>query len=202
MMHPDTCLGFVSEIIGYGVFAKKFIPKGTIVWVLDDFDRKFDEVQIESLDRLRHEKIKKYSWRDREGKFILPWDIAQFVNHSFKANCMMTPYEFEIAIADIYPGEELTDDYAFCNEDEPFDCLSEAGSARTKVMPDDLLRFYPEWDFQLSEAMIYLNQVKQPLKHLIAPKYRNKINAIAEGKESIDSVLTCYYDRSNRHSLT
>ncbi|OKH21425.1 hypothetical protein NIES593_15630 [Hydrococcus rivularis NIES-593] len=95
-------------------------------------------------------------------KYILPWDIEQFVNHSFKPNCMSTPYEFEIAIKDIYPGEELTDDYAFCNEDEPFDCLPEEGIARTKVMPDDLLHFHPEWYLQLAEAMLYLKKVKQP----------------------------------------
>ena len=31
------------------------------------------------------------------------------VNHSFKSTCMSTAYDFEIAIRDIYPGEQLTD---------------------------------------------------------------------------------------------
>lgn len=40
MIHPDTKLNFVSKSIGYGVFATKFISKGTITWVLDELDKK------------------------------------------------------------------------------------------------------------------------------------------------------------------
>jgi uncharacterized protein len=202
MIHPHTRLGFVSEEIGCGVFATKFIPKGTITWVLDDLDQRLDETYINSLEPLRQKQVRKYGWRDNKGQYILSWDIAQFINHSFKASCMITPYEFEVAIRDIYPGEEITDDYAFCNEDEPFECLPEAGITRTKVMPDDLLYFYPEWDLQLAEAMLQVNTVNQPLKYLISQKYLNKINAIVEGREPVDSVVKCYYDRAQTLELT
>jgi hypothetical protein len=36
MIHPWTELRFINDSIGYGVFATQFIPKGTIVWALDD----------------------------------------------------------------------------------------------------------------------------------------------------------------------
>jgi hypothetical protein len=75
MMHPHTKLGFVNETIGYGVFATQFIPKGTIVWVLDDLDYKLDEAYVNSLDPLRQKQVRKYTFRDSKGKYILCWDI-------------------------------------------------------------------------------------------------------------------------------
>jgi len=36
MIHPDTEVRFINDEIGYGVVAKKLIPKGTITWVQDD----------------------------------------------------------------------------------------------------------------------------------------------------------------------
>ena len=126
------------------------------------------------------------------------WDIGRFVNHSFNANCISTAYEFELAVRDIEPGEELTDDYGYLNLDEPFYCFHEQGSDRTKVMPDDLLHFYPEWDRQISEAMRYFSKVEQPLKSLIDRKFIDKVNAAIEGKEQMESILSCYYDRSRK----
>lgn len=195
MIHPDTELRFVNELIGYGVFATKFIPKGTIIWVLDELDRKLDEAYVLSLDRLQQKHILKYSFREKDGKYIFCWDIARYINHSFHANCISTAYEFEIAVRDIYPGEELTDDYACFNLDEPFECLPEPGIAKTKVMPDDFLLLYPEWDRKVAEAMNYFERVEQPLKKFISSKFIDKVNAVATGKERLDSVLNCYYNR-------
>jgi uncharacterized protein len=200
MMHPNTKLGFVSPEIGYGVFATQFIPKGTITWVLDDLDREIDESYLYSIDKMRRETVLKYAYRNNCGQYIFCWDIARFVNHSFNSNCISTAYDFEIAIRDIYPGEELTNDYGYFNLDEPFDCLPETGTSRTKVMPDDILHFYQEWDEKVFEAIKYFKQVEQPLKSLINSKYFQKVNAIIEGKERMDSILSCYYDRS-QHKL-
>lgn len=195
MMHPDTEIGFVSESIGYGVFATKFIPKGTITWILDDLDQKLDESYVLSLEPIQRKNVLKYTYRDRQGKYVLCWDIARFVNHSFNSNCITTAYEFEIAIRDIYPGEQLTNDYGYFNVDEPFDCVPEPGSSRIKVMPDDILHFHQDWDEKVSEAMQYFNSVEQPLKKLIINEFIDKVNAVALGKEPIDSILNCYYDR-------
>ncbi|AFY76446.1 MAG: SET domain-containing protein [Hydrococcus sp. C42_A2020_068] len=202
MMHPHTCLGFVNEEIGYGVFATQFIPKGTIVWVLDDLDYKLDEAYVKSLDPLRQKQVRKYTFRDSEGKYILCWDIGRFVNHSFNANCIATAYDFEIAVRDIHPGEELRDDYGCLNLDKSFDFPPEEGVLRTKVTPDDLLHYHQEWDRLVLEAMPYFNKVEQPLKHLIDKKYIDKVNAVAEGRESLDSVLVTYYDRYKKLNLS
>ena len=52
MIHPHTELQFISEKIGYGVIATKFIPKGTITWVLDKLDRIFTPEEVRAMDPL------------------------------------------------------------------------------------------------------------------------------------------------------
>jgi len=198
MMHPHSELRFINESIGYGVFATKFIPKGTITWILDELDQKFTESYVFSLDPLRREQLIKYCYRDELGQYILCWDIARYVNHSFHSSCIATPYKFELATRDIYPGEELTDDYGYFNLDKPFYCFPESGTSRTKVMPDDILHYYQEWDQKAADAMRDFNQVEQPLRHLIESRFIHRVNEIALGKERMGSILACYFDRTAR----
>ena len=195
-MHPHTELRFINESIGYGVFATKFIPKGTITWILDELDQKFEESYVHSLEPVLRDRLLKYCYRDDQGKYILCWDIARYVNHSFDSSLIATPYKFELAARDIYPGDEITDDYGYFNLDKPFYCFPETGCSRTTVLPDDILQYYAEWDQKAAEAMRYFNQVDQPLKHLIDRKFMTKVNAIAQGEERMDSIRLCYYDRS------
>ena len=110
MIHPHTELQFISEQIGYGVVATKRIPKGTITWALDKLDRIFSQEQVRSMDPLYQKVLDTYSYRNPQGNYILCWDNARFINHSSNSNCITTAYEFEIAIRDIHPGEQLTDD--------------------------------------------------------------------------------------------
>lgn len=194
MMHPDTELRFVSEEIGLGVFATKLIPKGTIVWALDDLDIFLDEEYIESLDINRKEYIYKYAYMNDEGEYVLCWDHARYINHSFHPNCVATAYEFELAAKDILPGEQITCDYATLGLDEPFECVPEEGTFRTKVMPDDYLYFYQEWDEMAREAFKHFQSVAQPLGHLIREEFIEKVQAIIEGREEMDSFLTTFLE--------
>ncbi|WP_018616187.1 SET domain-containing protein [Segetibacter koreensis] len=194
MIHPKTELRFINDKVGYGVVATEFIPKGTITWAYDQLDRSFTPADIESLDRVYKDILHKYCYRDSKGNYVLCWDNSRFVNHSFNSNCISTAYNFELAVRDIHPGEELTDDYGYLNCLEPFVCLPEQDTSRTCVMPDDLLHFYKEWDNKLQAAFTYFNSVDQPLAFLIEPSYRYKVDAIALGIESMDSILNCFYN--------
>jgi hypothetical protein len=193
MIHPDTELRFISPEIGFGVVATKLIPKGTITWVFDSLDQVIPPRLLDSLDPLQRAFVDKYSYRDHNGDFVLCADNARFVNHSFRSSCMSTAYNCELAVRDIHPGEELTDDYGYLNCAEPFDCLPEPGSPRTRVMPDDLLRFHAEWDAQLLDAFPHFNAVAQPLLGLLAPDDRAEMLAVAAGHRPMQSILTCYY---------
>jgi len=193
MIHPNTELQFISKEKGYGIVAMKFIPKGTITWILDPLDQVFTPEQIQRLDPVFQDKLHTYSYRDGHGNFILCWDNSRFVNHSFHSNCMSTAYNFELAVRDIFPGEELTDDYGYLNVTEPFFCLPEPNTTRTMVMPDDLLHFHKEWDAQLKDAFKNFNKVEQPFLNFIDPLYKDKVLKIAAGKAEMDSILNCYY---------
>ncbi|HEX4137823.1 MAG TPA: hypothetical protein VHY84_24650 [Bryobacteraceae bacterium] len=41
MMHPDAELRFIRDNMGYGLFARKRIPRGTITWTRDELDQQF-----------------------------------------------------------------------------------------------------------------------------------------------------------------
>jgi hypothetical protein len=197
MIHPHTELRFISEEKGYGVVATQFIPKGTITWVFDPLDQVFTPEKVSQLPAFFQNLVNTYSYRDNKGDYILCWDHSRFVNHSFHSNCISTAYNFEMAVRDIYPGEELTDDYGYLNASEPFECLPEPGTTRTKVMPDDLLHFHGEWDAQIKEAFKYFNQVDQPLGELIEHQHQAKVTQIAAGLAEPDSILNCYYQPLN-----
>ena len=198
MIHPHTEVRFINDQVGYGVVATQFIPKGTITWAKDQLDREFDYKQLNSFPDVYKEILEKYCYRDNRGKYVLCWDIARYVNHSFNSNCISTPYEFEIAVRDIRPGEELTDDYGYLNISEPFDCLPEAGSKRTRVMPDDLLHFHDIWDAKLLEAFKYFNGIEQPLLMFLTEEIRLKSESIAKGETKMDSILNCYYKKNGK----
>ncbi len=193
MIHPSTRLEFISEEKGFGVVATEFIPKGTITWVQDKLDREFTPEEMLLLGAAYAPIFETYSFRNNVGNYILCWDYGRFVNHSFRSNCMTTPYNFEIAIRDIHPGEELTDDYGYLNIEAPFEALPE-DSERTVVYPDDLLRHYPEWDAILDDGIRFLKTVPQPLFHLLPEEVVDKLNAVLNKGEKMDSILACYYD--------
>ncbi len=201
MIHPATELRFINDSIGYGVVALKPIPKGTITWALDKLDRVFTEKEVEAMDEIYQEVLDKYTYRNAQGNLVLCWDNARFVNHSSNANCLTTAYEFEIAIRDIAAGEELTDDYGYLNLDEPFEAVPEPGSSRNIIYPDDLLRYYPEWDEKLLKAFPGILQVQQPLFRLLDKTLQEKVKDIALGKSKMASILNCYYPRAKPSGL-
>ena len=187
MIHPKTELKFISNEIGYGVVATEFIPAGTITWALDDLDREFTPAKLKKMNPLYQNILETYCYRNNKGNFVLCWDYGRYVNHSFKSNCLSTAYDFEIAIRDIHPGEELTDDYGYLNVTEPFTGIDE-GTRRKTVFPDDLLNHHPAWDKALIKNFPKIIKVEQPLKSLITPKLWNDITAIAEGKKEMKSI--------------
>ncbi len=192
MIHPHTELNFINKEKGYGLTATQFIPKGTIIWIQDELDREFTPDQMDKMHPQTKDIIINYTYRNNKGNYILCWDHTRFMNHSFKANCMATPYNFEIATCDINPGEELTDDYGYLNIIEPFKAANE-GTLRQYVYPDDLVTFHKEWDATLKRVFPMIIETKQPLINFISEELWKKINRIVTGEEELDSILLNYY---------
>ena len=111
MLHPHTELKFVSPEIGYGIFATALIPRGTITWVKDELDRVVSKDDLDKMTQANLENLLKYSYRNSKGNYVFCWDLTRYVNHSYKPNSILTTLGFEIAIRDILPGEEMTNDY-------------------------------------------------------------------------------------------
>ena len=192
MIHPDTEVRYIDDNKGYGLFASRLISCGTVTWSFDPLDREISPEELATYDDLYQEILLKYSFRNKKGNYIFCWDNCRYTNHSFKANCCLTPYEFQLAIRDIQPGEELTDDYGYLNIIEPFEADPEGGD-RTVVYPDDLLRFSDKWDQQLANAFPKMMQVSQPLKKYLPQKTWETIEAINSCRIKPLSIRSCYF---------
>jgi len=193
MIHPDTELRFISNEIGYGVVATKFIPAGTITWVLDDLDREFTPLELQQMAPIYQNILDTYTFRNNKGNFILCWDNGRYMNHSFNSNCLTTAYDFEIAIRDIHPGDQITDDYGYLNIPMPFRAIDE-GTRRKTVYPDDLLKNYKVWDKKIQKVFGNITEQQQPLRPLLPDALWQKIEDIVSGKEALESILNNFYD--------
>lgn len=189
MLHPHTELRFVSPQIGYGIFATKFIPQGTITWVKDQLDRIIPKEEVEGMNEANLNNLMKYSYRDKYGDYVFCWDLTRYVNHSYHPNSMLTSLGFEIAIKDIHVGEEITNDYGTFNIIEAFECANGPNHERDYVRPDDLTRYYPMWDKQIAQVFDYVSNVPQPLSNFLTNEQSQKIINITTGQESMPSVL-------------
>ena len=108
-----------STIHGLGLFADEFIPQGTEIWrFTPGFDQKFTREQILSFPELLQIYMYKYAWKsDKSNLYCLSTDNGKYFNHSKNPNVLSEYREDEeevvtISIKDIYPGEEIFDDYS------------------------------------------------------------------------------------------
>ncbi|MCC2672732.1 MAG: protein-lysine N-methyltransferase [Armatimonadetes bacterium] len=167
MLHPDTELRYINDTIGYGVFATQLIPAGTITWARDDLDQVFTPQQVVRLPTHLREILDRYCFYDGEGNWILCWDLARFVNHCCAANCLSAGFDFEIAVRDILPGEELTDDYGTLNLTAPFECHCGAPTCRGVLQPGDPERLVGEWDATVRAVFSRVGKLEQPLRPFV-----------------------------------
>jgi hypothetical protein len=194
MIFPKTELQYISTEIGYGVVAKEFIPAGTITWALDKLDREFTPEEFQNMDPIYQDILDFYTFRNNKGNFVLCWDNGRYVNHSFNSNCLSTAYDFEVAIRDIHPGEQLTDDYGYLNIDKPFRGVEE-GTKRKIVYPDDLLHYAEEWDKKIENVFSRIDKLDQPLGKLLSQETWNEIKKVVQGERLMKSTRENFYDR-------
>lgn len=192
MIHPKTEVRLINKEVGYGLVATEFIPAGTITWALDKLDKEYTPSEYSKMDPIYQEILETYTFRNNQGNRILCWDNGRFVNHSFNSNCLTTAYDFEIAIRDIHPGEQLTDDYGYLNIIEAFKGVDE-GMERKVVYPDDLVNFHQEWDEKLLAVFNKIPTLKQTLKPFISEEVWNEVLLVASGKKEMESILKNYY---------
>ncbi|MEZ5541809.1 MAG: SET domain-containing protein [Pseudomonadota bacterium] len=188
MIHPHTELRLVSAGIGHGVFATRLIPCGTVTYVKDDLEIELTPRQFERLDAVHRQIVDKYSYIDQRGRRIVSWDHAKYVNHRCDCNTLSTGYGFEIAIRDIEAGEEITDDYGLFNLQAPMAVDCGCRKCRKLLLPDDPVQLVPVWDRWVIAALVRLEQVEQPLWHLVDRRTRKAVQEYLSGKGPYRSV--------------
>lgn len=188
MIHPNTKLKYINDIVGYGVFATDDIPEGTIVYVKDSL-----ELVISAKDYLTHSKavqemIDKYSYIDQYGDRIVSWDFAKYVNHCCNCNTMSTGYGFEIAIRDIKRGEQITDEYGIFNLDQDMRLVCSEPHCRKVIGPNDFDRYYKDWDKKILKSINKLPGLDQPLMPFIDDQTRDELDAYFKNPKTYKSI--------------
>lgn len=193
MIHPDTELRFVNEEIGYGVFATRDIPRGTILYVKDQLEIEITPQDFKKLEPEYQNIVDKFSYIDERGIHIISWDHAKYVNHKCDCNSMSTAYGFEIAIRDIARDEEITDEYGMFNIPVSIAINCGCTNCRKTLMPSDLDQHYALWDQQVQTALGLIETVHQPLWAFMDGETRNKTQAYLAGIDDYQSVLSLKY---------
>ena len=161
MLHPDTELRFVSPAIGYGVFAKKRIPRGTYLWSLSPLERNFTRAQYDAFPEPIRKIVAHHGVLTAEGDLFMSWDNAIYINHSCEP-AIRTAGNFEIAVRDLEPGDEVTCDYGALNT-WLMECLCGAASCRRLIYAEDVLTLGARWDEEARRALTEAGRVAQPL---------------------------------------
>lgn len=164
MLHPHTELRFTGDdALGVGVFATQFIPQGTLTWVTDPLDRILTAAQVHRLSPELRALVRKYSYLDERARYVLSWDHAKYMNHACDANTLGPVPAFEVAVRDIHPGEEITDDYGYLNLEAPLKCACGAPNCRGEILPNDAIGQQAQWLARLAGPLARMPDVDQPL---------------------------------------
>ena len=153
---------------GKGLFAKEFIPRGTIVCfecikckVLSE-----PEVGYDKMSEKDREQLLDYAYRRKDGTFLAPCDETRYLNHSCNANILSAELGFDIVVRDIKKGEEATYDYRGFYDDMKMPCSCGEENCCKIVncihpVPEKLQQFWLE---KINSALKLINNVEQPLK--------------------------------------
>lgn len=165
MLHTDIVLRR-SKINEKGLFARKSIPKGTVVWVLTKKDKVWTSQEYKRLDSNYRKKIHKYVYFEDNGDAILIDRISRHRNHSCNPNTShCSRIGMDIALRDIKKGEEITYEYAFLLlSGEKLVCNCESKNCRKVIKRlSENSRVIKRLYRLANQAAKDINKVKQPL---------------------------------------
>ena len=196
MIHPKTKLVHINDVVGYGLYATEFIPEGTITYVKDPLEVEITPSKYNSYTKVIRDAIDKYSYRDEKGNMIVSWDMGKYVNHSCTPNSISTGYGFEVAIRDIFEGEQLTDEYGIFNLESEMMCECGSSECRKIIQPEDFDNYYQNWDEKIKSSLIKLNKVDQPLFAYIDHKTVKLLNDFLKSRSYKTVYSLRYHDQT------
>lgn len=99
-----------SPGMGLGLFAKKFIKEGTLIWgFVEGFDTEVHVDEYKNLNDIQKAFVDKYFWKEGE-YYYASCDYSNFQNHSYNPNSVVIG-EKMIAARDIQVDEEILVNY-------------------------------------------------------------------------------------------
>ncbi|KAA3625467.1 MAG: SET domain-containing protein [Bacteroidetes bacterium] len=193
MIHPHTRIRYISDEIGYGVFATQLIPKGTIVYIKDSLELEIQPEDFENHSLVMQEQIEKYSYMNETGVRILSWDFAKYVNHCCNYNTLSSAYGFDIAIKDIVEGDEITCDYGLLNVMDEMELSCTRPECRKVLRPSDFENYYLKWDDELKSALKEFSKVIQPLLPFVENGKLNELSIFLKDENIYNSICSLRY---------
>ncbi len=151
---------------GKGLFAKAFIPKGTIIGFECDKCEVLTGIDPERMSQKEKDDLFLRAYRKEDGSFVAPCGVVKYINHSCDANILDSGRGFDLAVRDIQKGEEATFDYRGFYDDLSMPCHCGSNHCCKIVtcvhpVPGKLARF---WSERVTAALKAINKVPQPLK--------------------------------------
>lgn len=160
-----------SRIHGRGVFATRYIRKGTriVEYIGERISNKEADSRYDD-DKMQRHHTFLFTLDEKtciDGAIAAGGGDASFINHSCDPNCALSGNVILIAARDIEVGEEVTYDYATTDgsDYDEFECSCGAASCRGKVsghdwmLPDLQLRYRGSFSPYLAKRIAALVNV-------------------------------------------
>ena len=155
-----------SKIADKGLFAKKFIPKGTITCFECVKCKRMTTKEFQNLPEAKRRFASNHEYITEDGLISDVCDkTVLFLNHSCNANILDTG-KFDIVVRDMKAGEQATYDYRTFYEKFNMKCKCDeyncCGTVRpVHPVPAKLKAF---WNRKIKSALKRIHGVPQPLK--------------------------------------
>ncbi len=161
----------IKEAVRYekGLFAKQFIPKGTVVYFHCKNCGTYSKEELSRLTKKELDFVMNHEIETEEGLMSKSCDKRLFyINHSCNANILKSAKGFGIVVRDIKNGEEATEDYRIYDETLHFvggcKCGEKGCMKDTTYKRPASKRLQKFWDKKLNIALKLIPYIKQPLK--------------------------------------
>lgn len=181
MLISSAVLNWISNDKGYGLFAKEFIPKGTITFVNDHLDVILNPKDPRNLKEPFRSILDKYAYNSPLGDLVLCWDFGKYMNHCCWANTLSTGYGFDIAVNDIQPGEEITTDYGTISTGHFMVLNCEKENCRKGIDIENFDECAKNWDKLIKDALTQTRRTPQPLWNIIPEDVLKRLNRFLDG---------------------
>lgn len=169
MLIPWTTVRTVDERVGLGVFARRDIPAGTVIWVEDSLDIRIPAATVRNLRGPMRDAVYHSAYLPHGADYyLLCWDGTKYFNHSCDPNCLSVSPAIEIAVKDVAAGEQLTNDYAYFGLEswEAFDCRCGASKCSGKIGIEPRAADVRRYGRLIDAARRKAARVEQPLAAL------------------------------------